>query len=67
MNKVDLCSTTKPSKAAGENKRFQEMGPKLTVRVSSSPPKKGEKIKTQRVFVKQFDAAQGNLYTTALY
>lgn len=38
-----------------------------TVRVSSSPPKKGEKIKTQRVFVKQFDAAQGNLYTTALY
>lgn len=66
MNKVDLCSTTKPSKAAGENKRDSKKWAQ-SKRVSSSPPKKGEKIKTQRVFVKQFDAAQGNLYTTALY
>ena len=43
------------------------MGPKLAVRVSPSLPKKSQKIKNRRVFVRQFDTVQGNLYTTALY
>ena len=44
MNKVDLCSTTKPSKAAGENKRDSKKW-----KLYESPPLLPKKVKKLRL------------------
>lgn len=47
MNKVDLCSTTKPSKAAGENKRDSKKWAQS--KLYESPPLLPKKVKKLRL------------------